>query len=129
MHLLCRGESLEHRSSACSRVCAMRQGKRRCAIIAFSKKVAPGSPAGPLFRPSRRPSRLIPGLPLTLGYTLFYLSVLVLIPLAGLVLKTTALTWSEFWQTITDPIVVASFQLTFGASAIAAAINGVFGLI
>jgi sulfate transport system permease protein len=76
-----------------------------------------------------RPSRLIPGLPLTLGYTLFYLSALVLIPLAGLILKTTALSWSEFYQTITDPIVVASFQLTFAASAIAAAINGVFGLI
>ena len=96
---------------------------------ATAGRISPGSPAGPLFRPSRSLSRLIPGLPLTLGYTLFYLSVLVLIPLAGLVLKTTALTWSEFWQTITDPIVVASFKLTFTASAIAAAINGVFGLI
>jgi sulfate transport system permease protein len=81
------------------------------------------------FRSTPHPSRLVPGLPLTLGYTLFYLSILVLIPLAGLIYKTAQLSWTEFWQTVTDPIVVASFQLTFGASAIAAAINGVFGLI
>ncbi|QBR71129.1 sulfate ABC transporter permease subunit CysT [Beijerinckiaceae bacterium] len=88
-----------------------------------------GSPTGQLFRPSRRRVRLIPGLQLTLGYTLFYLSLMVLIPLAGLIFKTAELTWAEFWQTITDPIVVASFQLTFTASAIAAGINGIFGLI
>jgi sulfate transport system permease protein len=88
----------------------------------------PGGSTGGLFR-SARPSRLIPGLPLTLGYTLFYLSTLVLIPLAGLVFKTAELSRKEFWQTVTDPIVIASFQLTFTASAIAAAVNGVFGLI
>ena len=88
---------------------------------AAANRSRPEPPAGP--------SRLIPGLPLTLGYTLFYLSALVLLPLAGLVFKTTALSWTQFWQTITDPIVVASFKLTFTASAIAAAINGVFGLI
>ncbi len=85
--------------------------------------------AGKLFRSTPQPSQLIPGLPLTLGYTLFYLSVMVLIPLAGMVLKTAQLGWSDFWQTVTDPIVVASFRLTFTASAIAAAVNGVFGLI
>jgi len=84
---------------------------------------------GKLIRSTRSPSRLIPGLPLTLGYTLFYLSALVLIPLASMVYETTQLSWSEFWQTITDPIVLASFRLTFSASAIAALINGVFGLI
>jgi sulfate/thiosulfate transport system permease protein len=88
----------------------------------------PPSPRN-LFSASPRPSRLIPGLPLTLGYTLFYLSALVLIPLGGMVFKTAQLSASEFWQTITDPIVVASFKLTFGASALAAIINGVFGLI
>jgi hypothetical protein len=88
----------------------------------------PPSP-GNLFSASLRPSRLIPGLPLSLGYTLFYLSALVLIPLGGMVFKTAQLSASEFWQTITDPIVVASFKLTFGASALAAIINGVFGLI
>lgn len=89
----------------------------------------PGLPPGTAFRPSLRPGRLIPGLPLSLGYTLTYLSALVLIPLAGMVLKTAGLGWSEFWQTVSDPIVVASFRLTFGASAAAALVNGVFGLI
>lgn len=76
-----------------------------------------------------RASRVIPGLPFTLGYTLFYLSLLVLLPLAGLIIKTAQLTWGEFYGTILDPVVVAAFRLTFGASAIAAAINGIFGLI
>lgn len=76
-----------------------------------------------------RASPVIPGLPLTLGYTLFYLSLFILIPIAGLVFKTTQLTWSEFYSTITDPVVGAAFGLTFGAAAIAAAINSVFGLM
>lgn len=76
-----------------------------------------------------RVTRVIPGLPLTLGYTLFYLSLLVLLPLAALVVKTTQLSWHEFAATIVDPVVVAAFKLTVGASVIAAAINGVFGLI
>jgi sulfate/thiosulfate transport system permease protein len=71
----------------------------------------------------------IPGLRLTLGYTLFYLSILVLIPLAGLVLKTMQLSWPQFVATLSDPVVVAAFQLTLGAAALAAVINGVFGLI
>ncbi len=87
------------------------------------------SPAGKAFHSRTHSSRLVPGLPLTLGYTLFYLSGLVLIPLAAMVFKTAQLSWSEFWQTVNDPIVVASFRLTFGASAIAAIVNGVFGLI
>jgi sulfate transport system permease protein len=76
-----------------------------------------------------RPLRVIPGLSLTLGYTVFYLSLLVLIPLGGLVFKTTQLSFDDFWDVVTDPIVVASFQLTFTASAIAAVVNGIFGLI
>ncbi|UDL94172.1 ABC transporter permease subunit [Lichenihabitans sp. PAMC28606] len=73
--------------------------------------------------------RVIPGFSLTLGYTLFYLSLLVLIPLGALVFKTTQLTWTEFWGTVSDPVVVASYRLTFGASAIAALVNAVFGLM
>jgi sulfate/thiosulfate transport system permease protein len=97
---------------------------------AAAGRVPPGSPAGnTVYHVTPRPLRLIPGLPLTLGYTLFYLSALVLIPLAGMVLKTTQLSWNEFCQTVTDPVVVASFRLTFGASAIAAFVNGIFGLI
>ncbi|HLH11090.1 MAG TPA: ABC transporter permease subunit [Methylovirgula sp.] len=76
-----------------------------------------------------RATPVIPGFSLTLGYTLFYLSLFVLIPLAGLVFKTTQLTWGEFWHTITDPVVVAAFRLTFGASALAALINGICGLM
>src|SRR5260370_40956225 len=77
---------------------------------------------------SARP-RVIPGFQLTLGYTLFYLSLLVLLPLGALVFKTTQLTAAEFWDTVTDPIVVASYRLTFGASAIAALVTALFGLI
>jgi sulfate transport system permease protein len=70
---------------------------------------------------------VLPGFGLTLGYTIFYLSLIVLVPLSALFLKTTALGWSQFWQTVTDPRVVASYQLTFGASLIGALINAVFG--
>lgn len=74
-------------------------------------------------------NQVVPGFRLTLGYTLFYLSLLVLLPLAGLVLKTFQLSWSQFVATLTDPVVIAAFQLTLSASAAAALINGVFGLI
>jgi sulfate transport system permease protein len=71
----------------------------------------------------------IPGFHLSMGYTLFYMTLLVLIPLGALFLKSAQLTWGEFWGTLTDPLVVASFKLTFGAALVAAAINGVFGLL
>jgi sulfate transport system permease protein len=73
--------------------------------------------------------RVIPGFGISLGYTLSYLSLMVLIPLAALVWKTSQLHWSDFWSTVTDPIVLAAYKLSFGASILAAAINGVFGLI
>src|SRR5688572_17306186 len=73
--------------------------------------------------------RVIPGFGLSLGYTLFYLTVLVLVPLGALVLKTTQLSWGEFWTAVTDPVVVASYRLSFQASAAAAVINGLFGLV
>jgi sulfate/thiosulfate transport system permease protein len=74
-------------------------------------------------------ARVIPGFPLTLGYTLFYLSALVLIPIAALVLKTTQMSFAQFWSVVTDPLVVASYRLTFSAAFLAALVNGVFGLI
>ncbi|MHB1400250.1 MAG: sulfate ABC transporter permease subunit CysT [Trichloromonadaceae bacterium] len=70
---------------------------------------------------------VLPGFSLTFGYTIFYLSLIVLVPLSALFLKTTALGWSQFWQIVTDPRVVASYRLTFGASLIGALINAVFG--
>lgn len=76
----------------------------------------------------RRPGR-IPGFGLTLGVTVSYLSLIVLIPLLGLFIKTAELTWSEFWGTITDDRVLASFRLSLGGSLIAALINLVFGFI
>ena len=77
----------------------------------------------------RRPQRVLPGFGLTLGYTLFYLSIIGLIPLSALVFKTFTLTWPQFWQAVSAPRVLASYQLTFGASLIAALVNVVFGLL
>ena len=71
---------------------------------------------------------VLPGFGLTLGFTLFYLSLIVLIPLAGLFVKTSALTWDQFWLAVTDPRTVASYQLTFGLSLVAALINALFGV-
>lgn len=73
--------------------------------------------------------RVIPGFGLTLGYTVTYLTLLVLIPLGALVLRTARLSWREFWNIATDPLVVASYKVTFTASLIAAIVNGVFGLL
>jgi len=72
---------------------------------------------------------VLPGFGLTMGLTLTYLSLLVLIPLAGLCLKSTAIGWERFWQTVCDPRVLASYRLSFGASLAGAGINAVFGLI
>ncbi len=72
---------------------------------------------------------VLPGFGLTLGYSVLYLSLIVLIPLGGLLAKTTSLTWEQFWNTISDPRVVASYRLTFGASLLAAIINAVFGFL
>jgi sulfate/thiosulfate transport system permease protein len=73
--------------------------------------------------------RVLPGFGLTLGFTLLYLSLIVLIPLSTLALKTASMGWGPFWATVTSPRVVASYRLTFGASLVAAVINAVFGLI
>ena len=80
------------------------------------------------FQP-HRPSRVLPGFHLTLGFTVVYLSLIVLIPLAALVFKTLQLSWAQFWQAVTAPRVVASYQLTVGASLIAAMVNALFGML
>jgi sulfate transport system permease protein len=72
---------------------------------------------------------ILPGFNLSLGFTIFYLSLIVLIPLSAAFIKTTELSIPEFWEVITAPRVVASYKLTFGASFIAAIINAVFGLL
>jgi sulfate/thiosulfate transport system permease protein len=73
--------------------------------------------------------RVLPGFNITLGYTLVYLSLLVLIPLSAVFFKTATLTFDQFWAVISSPRVVASYKLSFGASLIAASINAVFGLL
>jgi len=72
---------------------------------------------------------VLPGFGLTFGFTLFYLGLIVLIPLTGLFLKTTTLTWSVFWHTVTEPRVLASYRLSFGGAFIAATINLFVGLL
>lgn len=74
----------------------------------------------------KQPS-VLPGFGLTLGFALFYLSAIVLIPLSGLFVKTSTLSWEQFWNVITNPRAIASYQLTFGASLAGAFINGLFG--
>jgi sulfate transport system permease protein len=78
---------------------------------------------------SRRTLRVLPGFNLTLGYTLFYLSVIVLIPLSAVFIKTSSLGLAQFWDVVTAPRVLASYRLSFGASLLAASINAVFGLM
>jgi sulfate transport system permease protein len=76
-----------------------------------------------------RQRSILPGFGLTLGYTLVYLCLIVLIPLSTTFLKSATLGWTAFWHVVTDPRVVASYRLSFGASLAAAAINAVFGLL
>ena len=76
-----------------------------------------------------RTFRVLPGFHLTLGYTLAYLSLIVLLPLGAVFLKTASLTLAEFWTVISAPRVVASYKLSFGVSLAAASINAVFGLM
>ncbi len=72
---------------------------------------------------------VLPGFGLSLGITCTYLSLMVLLPLATVFTRTSELTASEFWSTVTDPRVVASYRVTFGASFVAALVNTVFGLL
>lgn len=72
---------------------------------------------------------VLPGFDLALGMAVTYLSLIVLIPLSAAFLKTFALSWSQFLDAVATPRVLASYQLTFGASLLAALVNAVFGLI
>lgn len=79
--------------------------------------------------PHARAKRVLPGFGLSLGFTLAYLSLIVLIPLSAVFIKTAGMTFEQFIDAVTGERVVASYKLTFGASLLAAAINAVFGLI
>jgi sulfate/thiosulfate transport system permease protein len=78
---------------------------------------------------SRRTRRVLPGFGLTLGYTMLYLCLLVLIPLSAVFVRSFDSGWLHFWQAVTAPRVLASLRLSFGASLFAASINSVFGLL
>jgi sulfate transport system permease protein len=83
-----------------------------------------------LAQPEKRPARrVLPGFKLTLGFTLFYLSAIVLIPLSALVFKTFTLSWEQFVVAVSSPRVLASYRLTFGASFLAALVNAFAGLL
>jgi sulfate transport system permease protein len=72
---------------------------------------------------------VLPGFGLSLGYTVTYLTLLVLIPLAALVLKASALDLGKFWEIVTDDRALAAYKLTFGASFVGAGLNAVFGVV
>jgi sulfate transport system permease protein len=72
---------------------------------------------------------VLPGFGPTLGYTIFYLSIIVLIPLSALFFKTATLTWDQFIAAVSAPRVIASYRITFGSALIAAAVNAVFGVL
>src|SRR5204863_10002455 len=78
---------------------------------------------------TRRRFNALPGFGLTLGFTLFYLSAIVLIPFAGLVIRACEISWTDFWRLATTDRAIAAYNLTFGASLIAAVANAVFGTL
>lgn len=83
---------------------------------------------GVLPRRMKTPS-VLPGFGITVGFTLFYLLLIVLIPLAGLPVRTASMGWDAFWQAVSDPRVVASYRVTLTTSCAAACVNGLFGLV
>jgi sulfate transport system permease protein len=72
-------------------------------------------------------NRVIPGFGLSLGFTIFYLALIVLIPLSAIFLKTFTMSWDAFWSAVTSERVMASYRLSFGAALIGAGLNVVFG--
>src|SRR5512136_921891 len=77
----------------------------------------------------REKHNVLPGFGLTMGFTLFYLSAIVLVPFVALVLRTLEMSWGDFWRLATTERALAAYRLTFGASLIAAVANGVFGTL
>ena len=86
--------------------------------------------SSPITTPIRiRARNVLPGFRLTLGYTIFYLSLIVLIPLSAVFFETSSMGWNAFWNTVTNPRIVATYRLSFGAALLDAAINAFFGLL
>ena len=76
-----------------------------------------------------RARRPLPGFGLSLGFTIFYLGIIVLIPLAGVFIKTAGMTWEAFWDTVTNARVLAAYKVSFLTAFFAAAVNAAFGLL
>jgi len=76
-----------------------------------------------------RKRKVLPGFRLTLGFTLLYLGLVVLLPLAAIFAKLGGLTWPQFWHAVASPVTLAAYRLTFGASFFAALVNSIFGLL
>lgn len=76
-----------------------------------------------------RRRHVLPGFGLSLGYTLLYMGLIVLIPMSALAMRVFSGSWEQFWQTVTDPRVVASYRVSFGLSFLAALLNGIFGVM
>lgn len=72
---------------------------------------------------------VLPGFGLAMGWTVFYLSLIVLIPISTILIKSASLSWAQFWQAVASPRALASYRLSFGTSVIAALVNAVFGLL
>ncbi len=79
--------------------------------------------------PHSRQRKVLPGFRLTLGFTLFYLGLIVLIPLAATFAKTGELSWPQFVRAVASPVTLAAYRLSFGMSFFAAVVNAVFGLL
>ncbi|MFB3812510.1 MAG: sulfate ABC transporter permease subunit CysT [Terriglobales bacterium] len=104
--------------------------------VTTPRERAQAAPAGPLRVPitGRRRFRfkapgILPGFGISFGFAITYLSLIVLIPLSAIFLKTATMPWARFVETVTAPRVVASYRLSFGASFCAAAVNAVFGFV
>lgn len=76
-----------------------------------------------------RHKRVLPGFGISLGTSLFFVSLILLLPASGLVVQTSQMTWAEYWHVIADPRVVASYKVTVGAALIASLFNGLLGLL
>ncbi|EOB4246366.1 sulfate/thiosulfate ABC transporter permease CysT [Vibrio metschnikovii] len=76
-----------------------------------------------------RHKRVLPGFGVSLGTSLFFISLILLLPASGLIIQTSNMSWAEYWQVIADPRVVASYKVTIGAALIASLFNGLLGLL
>ncbi|WP_217518219.1 sulfate/thiosulfate ABC transporter permease CysT [Vibrio metschnikovii] len=76
-----------------------------------------------------RHKRVLPGFGASLGTSLFFISLILLLPASGLIIQTSNMSWAEYWQVIADPRVVASYKVTIGAALIASLFNGLLGLL